>query len=405
MNSDPSKFVFVSTNTAWGGSEILWSAAAIALARQGHTVAVHQSGLKDNREPPIQQLRELGCQLNEIPPLPMPGGWKLARFGGLIWLVWRALAAAQSMRLRLSLLGSRQQTDLVIISQYGNWDGALPANICRRMGVPYVLIVQKAADMYWPPDQDRAYLAQMYSEARWCFFVSDHNWHLTEEQLGCSISNASVVRNPIQVPREPRTDWPDESDGMRLACVGRLYPMEKGQDMLLRVLARDKWRQRDVRVTFYGEGPQRQGLEEMARYLDLTSVRFGGFVRDVSQIWDTHHALVLPSRCEGLPLVLVEAMMSGRVPIVTDVAGAREVVDDNETGFLAAPTEDGIDEALERAWIRRHKWKDIGACAAHSIREQVPPDPAATFADEILEHSRESPRRESPRVARRVRSH
>jgi hypothetical protein len=47
------------------------------------------------------------------------------------------------------------------------------------------------------------------------------------------------------------------------------------------------------------------------------------------------HALVLTSRCEGLPLSLVEAMLSGRVPIVTDVGGNREVVNE-ACGFLAA---------------------------------------------------------------------
>ena len=205
------------------------------------------------------------------------------------------------------------------------------------------------------------------------------------------VPHASVVRNPFLVPWQRRDDWPDERNGLRLACIGRLYPMEKGQDLLLRVLARDKWRNRAISVTFFGTGQQRDGLEGMARHAGLTSVTFAGFVSDVAAIWNEHHGLILPSRCEGLPLVLVEAMLSGRVPIVTSLAGS-EVIDDGTTGFLAAaPTEDALDEAMERAWNRRDEWRSIGAAAATKIRTLVPPDPAAVMATALLEIARGTP--------------
>ena len=123
-----------------------------------------------------------------------------------------------------------------------------------------------------------------------------------------------------------------------------------------------EWRDRPLSVTFYGDGLQRASLERMARNLGLTSVTFAGFVRDVSAIWSAHHGLILPSRCEGLPITLVEAMLSGRVPIVTDVGGNAEVVEDGATGYLAdAPTEDALDDAMERAWNERHRWRSSAA--------------------------------------------
>jgi len=167
--------------------------------------------------------------------------------------------------------------------------------------------------------------------------------------------------------------------------VGRLYPKEKGQDILLRVLASDKWRSRPVSLTFYGGGEQRQGLEAMAGLLGLGNVTFAGYEDDVTSIWARHHALVLPSRAEGLPLVLVEAMLCGRVPIVTDVAGNSEVVEEGKTGFIAAAAvEKSFDEALERAWQRRAEWPSIGAAAAVEIRRLVPPDPGAALAEALL---------------------
>jgi glycosyltransferase involved in cell wall biosynthesis len=75
-------------------------------------------------------------------------------------------------------------------------------------------------------------------------------------------------------------------------------------------------------------------------------------------------------------------MLCGRPCIVTDVAGNAELMEDNVSGFVAAaPRTKYLDEALERAWSRRSEWRAIGAAAAKSVRELVPPDPISTFAD------------------------
>ena len=149
---------------------------------------------------------------------------------------------------------------------------------------------------------------------------------------------------------------------------------------------RVRWRDRPVSITFYGDGLRRESLERMARNLGLANVTFAGLVRDVPAIWSRHHGLILPSRCEGLPIVLVEAMLSGRVPIVTDVGGSAEVVDDGVTGYLAvAPTEDALDAAMERAWNERHKWRQIGAAASERIRTLIPREPERCFAKRLVE--------------------
>jgi glycosyltransferase involved in cell wall biosynthesis len=220
------------------------------------------------------------------------------------------------------------------------------------------------------------------------YFVSQHNLRLTEQQLGQRLHHASLVRNPFMVPWEMSDDWPDFTEGMQLACVGRLYISEKGQDILLNVLALDKWRERKLFVTFYGSGPNKEGLESLAKFLELSSVRFAGFVQNVPSIWNKNHALILPSRSEGLPLVIVEAMLQGRIAIVTNVAGNSEVINDGETGFVAhAVSVDALDAALERAWNCRHDWQAMGRAASMSIKNFVPQDPARIMADILLSSS------------------
>ena len=376
----PHRIAFCSANTvAWGGSEELWGATAAELAAAGHAVTVFKSNV-DATQPRIRRLRELRVRIVDMTRLPL-----LPRLvnSGIAKLAYPVISTQQVTRLSLGLRLFRPE--LVVISQGGNYDGLLVADICRRMKLPYVLIAQKAAEMYWTADHRLSRLRAVYAAAKACYFVSEANLRLTEEQLGLRLPHGSVVRNPFLVPWDTQPDWPSEDEGLRLACVGRLYPAEKGQDLLLRVLARDPWRSRPLSVTFFGDGPHRDALARMAAFHNLTSVHFAGFVNDVAAIWKDHHALILPSRCEGLPLVLVEANLSARMAIATDVGGHREVIEDNVTGFLAAAAfEDALDAALERAWIRRADWRTLGAAASARIRTLVPRDPAGEMAAILL---------------------
>jgi len=375
----PKHIVFVSSNFTWGGSEELWSLAAIALAEQGHRVTAYKNRLKPH-EGRVDQLRAAGVKLVELASFPLLPN---ALFSAVFWISPPLSVAWQAFLLHLRL--RLRRPDLVVISQGGNHDSWLLAGICRRLHLPYVLVSQKATDLYWPRDNWLQEVRAIYRKALHAFFVSEHNYRLTEEQIGEPIPHGSVVRNPFLVPWERNGAWPRQESGLRLACVGRLYPKEKGQDLLLRVLAADKWRARDVRVTFFGAGEQREALEAMAAYRGLTSVSFAGYADDVAGIWHDHHGLVLPSRAEGLPLVLVEAMLCGRVSVVTDVGGNAEVLEDGVTGFLApAATESALDDALERAWARRAEWPAIGDRAAERIRELVPSEPGRALAEAVL---------------------
>jgi len=377
-------FTFISSNFSWGGSEELWSETAAVLAGQGHRVTAYKNRL-GAREGNVAQLRALSCRLVELAKFPLLPRRLYSLLSSYSYSLSRGYEA---LRLYLNLR-LRRRPSLVILSQGGNHDGWLLAAVCRRLGLPFVLVSQKATDLYWPDERFLSRIRMMYAEARHCFFVAADNRRLTEEQIGAAIPRASVVRNPFKVAWDAPLPWPSADSGYRLACVGRLYPKEKGQDLILRVLASDKWRRRPVSVTFFGEGEHRSALQGMADFLKLASVRFAGHADDIPALWAKHHALVLPSRAEGLPLVVVEAMLSGRVAIATELAGNAEAIEDGETGFLAAaPTEAALDEAMERAWRRRDEWPELGLRAAAAMRALVPADPPATFAERLIDLAR-----------------
>lgn len=372
------RFMFVSSNEVWGGSEELWSLAALALARQGHGVSVYKPRI-DGSEARLRALAALGCRVTDL----RGPGWVPRKARTAASLHWPAGRMLTERTLRAGL--RKDRPDLVLISQGLNFDGWHVADICRRAGVPYAIVSQKADDLYWPHDSILEPLRAAYAGARAAMFVSAHNRVLTEQQLGRALPNGEYVFNPFRASWAARDDWPEETGEARFVCLGRLDAREKGQDVLLRVLARPEWRARALHVTFVGAGHNQAGLEGMARYLELDRVAFAGFVEQPERLWTDCHGLILPSRCEGLPLSLVEAMLSGRLAIVTDVGGNAELARDGETAFIArTATEIDLADAIERAWARRDEWRAIARAAARDVRSRLPADPTGRFADRLI---------------------
>ena len=379
-------FVFISTcPDAWGGSEELWRGAALQLSRAGHSVYVFKTYV-EWLHPRIVQLLAAGCHFTDLLSHPPVHTRLLSR---MLPARWRHQQPMPERLLHKAL--HKLVPHLAIVSQGSNIDGAPYAEVCRQLGQPYVLVAQKAADIFLTYDEGRTYIQQIYQAARRCFFVSRHNLALTQRQLALPLPHAEVVANPFNVPFEGELPAPALEGTWQLACVARLDVLDKGQDILLQVLALAHWRARPVHVTFFGTGPHWQALAEMAEFLGVSElVSFAGQVADVPGIWRAHHALVLPSRYEGLPLALVEAMLCGRPAIATDAGGIAEILIDDETGFLAAAASPAaFDEALERAWARRAEWPAIGARAAAHARATVPPDAAADFSQQLLDLARE----------------
>jgi glycosyltransferase involved in cell wall biosynthesis len=276
-----------------------------------------------------------------------------------------------------------QNPDLVVISQGGNSDGLPWMQFCLNSGVPFIALVQSNSEHWWR--DSGAELAEAYRAARKVFCVCRHNLELLECQIGELLPNSAVVWNPYNVSPNQPPAWP-KSDIWRLACVARLEPAAKGQDLLLRVLARPQWRNRTVEINLYGTGPSEHSLTRLAQRLRLNNVHFRGHIPDVKAIWQQNHILVLPSRLEGLPLALVEAMLCARPAVVTDVGGNAELCVDGETGFVAAaPVMCILEQTLERAWNYRHEWQRIGAAARIRAERLIPSDPIGDFCLEILE--------------------
>jgi glycosyltransferase involved in cell wall biosynthesis len=97
-------------------------------------------------------------------------------------------------------------------------------------------------------------------------------------------------------------------------------------------------------------GEEEDRLRSLAADRDVADrIRFLGFRDDVGDLLAACDVFALPSRSEGLPLALLEAMHSGAAVVATDVGGVPEVVTVGREALLVPPDED---EALASALIR-----------------------------------------------------
>lgn len=370
------RFAFVSTmaGASWGGSEELWSQAAMLLGRLGHQVfaSVNYWPKPSSK---LTALAEQGVKLHMRRP---PAGSMI----GKAWEKTTRILWAETGDFRWL---QRQQPDLVVISQGCVIEGLEWLSFCRQAALPFVVISQCNAELWWPADSLAGLMASAFAAARKLFFVSRANLQLLERQLGENLPNAKIVQNPFGVPPGQPLAWPVETGVWRLACVARLDPAAKGQDLLFQVLTQPAWRERPVEVNLYGTGPFERGLQRLAGRLQLPQVVFRGHVEDIPTIWRHNHLLVLPSRYEGLPLALVEAMWCGRAALITEIAGAGELVLDHETGFVAAaPTAALLAQTMETAWARRSEWQKMGLAARSRVKKTISQDPVADFCQQLL---------------------
>ena len=370
------RILFLSSHHGIGAAENLWLETAAHLARTGHDVRAAVCWLK--WEPArVQELVSLG-----VPVVRIAQSWTFNR-----WLRPLLRGGKAEARMTAQLAGGSWKPDHVLVSQ-GNDHSCLPwLKALQDMGISTSVVTHGIISSDWPKDGLADQLRPVFTRAARTFWVSERNQTDFEDQIGAALPNALVVRNPVKVDRSAPFTWPAGGSPLRMACVARMQTRPKGHDLLLQAFADPVWNQRDLHLSFFGDGENRRGMERLAQKLGIAArVHFKGHVNSVEDIWRDHHLIAQPSRNEGMPLSLVEALFCGRPALATDIAGHAELITEGENGFIAeAATARHIGEALERAWNQRDQWQSMGRAAYDRIRRDVPENPAADFARQILE--------------------
>lgn len=173
--------------------------------------------------------------------------------------------------------------------------------------------------------------------------VGERAARLVESNAGLPQGHVQTVYNGL--PDTGPTQSGSGEPGGVIGALGRLTE-QKGFDLLVRALAELP----DARLVIVGEGEERPALEALARELGVEDrFELAGYDAQARQRLAGFDVFALPSRYEGFPLAIVEAMLA-RLPVVaTNVGSVAEAVIDGETGALIPPEDErALTDALAR---------------------------------------------------------
>ncbi len=176
-------------------------------------------------------------------------------------------------------------------------------------------------------------------------------------------------------------------DGVRtIGIVGRLHPA-KGHPELFEAVRQLLDQGLRVAVLAVGEGELRGELEGLARRLDLDgTVRFLGRRDDVPELLNVLDVYVMPSRWEGLPIGLLEAMAAARPIVAAAVGGIPEVITHGETGLLAPPRDPpALAAAVRRCLEAPDEARRMGEAARRVVRARFDVATMARRYEELYE--------------------
>jgi glycosyltransferase involved in cell wall biosynthesis len=360
-------YISLMNGLPWGGSEVYWSTQAIEDLEQGHHVLVSVYNWGKDTHNKIKALHAKGAQVHFR-----------ERFSHDVPLIKKIKRFIQN---RVASLNSNWDVLLdfkpgeIFISQGNNMDLVIHHydlyQKIKSNNIKYSFICHNHNQYSTIPEYSTMLNSRdVFNNAETVYFVSHRQWKLTERIICQKIKNGCFTFNPLNLKEEKYINYPENDTG-QFAIVGALVN-GKGHDTLFEVLGQQQWNQRSWRLNIYGKGYGLKYLKELAQYFQIEDkVKFHGHIDSATDIWKQNHILLIPSDGEGLPISLVEASISGRPAVVTDVGGNTEIIQDNQTGFVAcSPTPHSFSEAMERAWFRKEEWEVMGK-KSHLIVKQL----------------------------------
>ena len=260
---------------------------------------------------------------------------------------WRRLKAlghtflGASLAIRLE--GFAIQHVHVLHGYFGSWVGMTAA---RLMGAGFSFTLH-GSDLLL----HSAYLDTKLAASNFCLTVSEYNRRFIIARHPWAEDKVFLSRLGVRT-EDPGERGVETSPNvlMTILAVGRLHAV-KDHAFLVRASARLMKIGVPFKCLIAGEGQERSELESMIRELDLIEhVKLLGHVEreNLAVLYVSADIVVLTSRSEGIPVVLMEAMARGKIVLAPAITGIPELVIPNKTGFLYQPgsMRDFVDQIL-----------------------------------------------------------
>ncbi len=171
-----------------------------------------------------------------------------------------------------------------------------------------------------------------------------------------------------------------------IGSIGSLT-IQKGYSNLVQAVKLLSDRDVPAKLTFIGDGPLREELEQQATESGIIDrVVFAGTTSDVMQVLPSFDVVAGSSLREGLPLSVLEAMAAGLPVVTTDVGGNKEAIINGSTGILVpAGDPSALAEALETLWKDTEKRVAMGKAGRSRVEEHFSAQNMVTATEKIYE--------------------
>jgi L-malate glycosyltransferase len=376
-------YVSTLTSSSWGGSEELWFQSAVEALKLNYQVGLFIYDWSDEAIK-VSQLREKGADIhkrNRNPSLTTR----------VIGKVVAALNGTFPNFLNPYKTIRKFNPDVIVITDGSTYytanDERLSKILLKYFPGKYIIICQSNTDYHLPTSRPHA--IKLFENALRVMFVSDNNRKLAYHQLAYKLKKAELIQNPILLENFESIPFPAMNEIIHCALVGRFCISDKGQDILIAILNDPSIKNLNIEFHLYGNGDDKDYLERLIDFYNVAhKVNIEGYKENKREIWEKCHCLLMCSHTEGTPLTLLEAMIAGRVCIVTDIGGNAEWITDGYNGFLVdAPTRKLFQIKLKEALLRQNDWEMIGKAAHDSALRKIDYNPGKTLIEKIIAYN------------------
>ena len=224
------------------------------------------------------------------------------------------------------------------------------ADLCKEEKLPFV-ITEHSSYMLSDSLSDAVInkAKKAYGACNALIAVSSALMKNIEDKLGFS---GYVIPNVVSLVSrtEEKPEAKPTEEEIRFVCAAYLLK-GKGLDVLLKAFQPAVEKDKRLRLSIWGDGPEKKRLQKLCSELGLTEyVSFGGAysTEDLDKVYGNGHAFVLASRKETFGVVYIEAMSYGLPVIATKCGGPEEFVNEDNGILVDTDNVEQLSEALVR---------------------------------------------------------
>lgn len=246
--------------------------------------------------------------------------------------------------------------DIVIVEQFYNMARSNIRKELVKGKIPYIIIprgeLTNQAQMRKRTKKSLANIFMFRKFARNALAIQ----YLTEQEYIDSgdkwNSKHIVIPNGIDIPATAKTEF--STDGIKCVSIGRIEPYQKGLDLLIEAcfLIKDELHKANCTITICG--PDREGkletLKEMVVEKNLQEIVLfhdAVYGKEKEKMLLGSDVFVMPSRFEGHPMALIEALSCGLPIVATTGSNMKKEIDEYDAGWTADNSENALAFALK----------------------------------------------------------